>query len=82
MTLQELLDLKIIQDNVHILVKDQQVEGEDSYKEHFHINRILGRTVVKEDFIKAGVKEEYFSYKVQSIWGDRNPFKMGIVIEK
>ena len=75
MTLQKLLDLKIIHDNVHILVNK-------IYKEEFQVNRILGRVVTKEDLIKAGVKEEYFSYKVESIWGDKHPFKMAIVIKE
>lgn len=72
MTLQQLLDLKIIHDNVLVLIN----------KEEFHVNRIMGRVVTKEDLIKAGVREELFSYEVESIWGDKHPFKMGIVIEK
>lgn len=72
MTLQQLLDLKIIHDNVLVLVD----------KEEFHVNRIMGRAVTKEDLVKAGVKEELFSYEVESIWGDKHPYKMGIVIQK
>ena len=72
MTLQQLLDLKIIHDNVLVLVN----------KEEFHVNRIMGRAVTKEDLIKAGVREEIFSYEVESIWGDKHPFKMGIAIEE
>lgn len=79
MTLQNLLDLKIIHDNVHILV-NKITKGE--YEEEFQVNRILGRVVIKEDLVKAGVREEHFSYQVESIWGDRHPFKMGIVIKK
>lgn len=78
MTLQQLLDLKIIHDNVHILV-NKIAKGE--YEEEFQATRILGRVVTKEDLVKAGVREEHFSYQVKSIWGDRHPFKMGIVIE-
>ena len=77
MTLQELLNLKIIHDNVHILIS-----GLEDSEEEFHANRILGRHVTKEDLVKAGMKEEYFSYKVESIWGDKHPFKMGIVIKE
>lgn len=72
MTLQQLLDLKIIHDNVLVLVD----------KEEFHVNRIMGRAVTKEDLVKAGVREELFSYEVESIWGDRHPYKMGIVIKE
>lgn len=72
MTLQQLLDLKIIHDNVLVLVD----------KEEFHVNRIMGRAVTKEDLVKAGVREELFSYEVESIWGDKHPYKMGIVIQK
>ena len=82
MTLQKLLDLKIIHDNVHVLVEEVKESGDYSIKEEFHVNRILGRTVTKEDLVKAGVREELFSYEVESIWGDKHPFKMGIVIEK
>lgn len=82
MTLQKLLDLKIIHDNVHILVDEVEDSGKHRYEEEFHVNRILGRTVTKEDLVKAGVKEELFSYKVVSIWGDRHPFKMGVVIKE
>lgn len=72
MTLQQLLDLKIIHDNVLVLVD----------KEEFHVNRIMGRAVTKEDLVKAGVREDLFSYEVESIWGDKHPYKMGIVIQK
>ena len=72
MTLQQLLDLKIVHDNVLVLVG----------KEEFHVNRIMGRVVTKEDLVKAGVREGLFSYEVESIWGDKHPFKMGIVIEE
>lgn len=82
MTLQQLLDLNIIHDNVHILVDEVEDSGKHRYEEEFHVNRILGRTVTKEDLVKAGVREELFSYKVVSIWGDRHPYKMGIVIEE
>lgn len=79
MTLQKLLDLKIIHDNVHILVNKTATAD---YEEEFQVNRIMGRVVTKEDLVKAGVREELFSYQVKSIWGDRHPFKMGIVIKK
>ena len=79
MTLQNLLDLKIIHDNVHILVNKTTI-GE--YEEEFQVTRILGRVVTKEDLVKAGVSDEHFSYQVESIWGDKHPFKMGIVIKK
>ena len=82
MTLQQLLDLKIIHDNVHVLVEEVEESGKHRYEEEFHVNRILGRIVTKEDLVKAGVREELFSYKVESIWGDRHPYKMGIVIEE
>lgn len=82
MTLQKLLDLKIIHDNVHILVDEVEDSGKHRYEEEFHVNRILGRTVTREDLVKAGVREELFSYKVVSIWGDRHPYKMGIVIKE
>lgn len=82
MTLQQLLDLKIIHDNVHVLVEEVEDSGKHRYEEEFHVNRILGRTVTREDLVKAGVREELFSYKVVSIWGDRHPFKMGVVIKE
>lgn len=82
MTLQQLLDLNIIHDNVHILVEEVKESGDYSIKEEFHVNRILGRVVTREDLIKAGVRGEHFSYKVESIWGDRHPYKMGIAIQK
>ena len=82
MTLQQLLDLKIIHDNVHVLVDEVEDSGKHRYEEEFHVNRILGRTVTKEDLAKAGVREELFSYKIVSIWGDRHPFKMGVVIKE
>lgn len=78
MTLQKLLDLKLIHDNVHILVNRTTI-GE--YEEEFQVNRILGRVVTKDDLIKAGVREEHFSYQVESIWGDKQ-YKMGIVIKE
>ena len=77
MTLQKLLDLKIICDNVHILVNKK---ASSKYEEEFQVNRILGRVVTKDDLIKAGVREELFSYQVESIWGDKQ-YKMGIVIK-
>ena len=79
MTLQKLLDLKLIHDNVHILVDNGTAS---KYEEEFQVNRIMGRVVTKDDLIKAGVREELFSYKVESIWGDKHPFKMGIVIKE
>ena len=78
MTLQELLDLKLIRDNVHILVNRKVPSG---YEEEFQVNRIFARVVTKEDLIKVGVREEHFSYQVESIWGDKHPYKMGIVIK-
>lgn len=82
MTLQKLLDLKIIHDNVVVFIEEVEDSGKYRYKEEFNVNRILGRTVTKEDLVKAGVREELFSYKVVSIWGDRHPFKMGVVIKE
>jgi hypothetical protein len=82
MTLQKLLDLKIIHDNVLVLVETAATAGTSKYAEEFNVNRIMGRVVTKEDLIKAGVREELFSYQVESIWGDKHPFKMGIVIKK
>lgn len=79
MTLQKLLGLKLIHDNVHILVDNGTTS---THEEEFQVNRILGRVVTKEDLIKAGVREEHFSYQVESIWGDKHPFKMGIVIKE
>lgn len=78
MTLQKLLDLKLIHDNVHILVNKK---APSEYEEEFQVNRILGRVVTKDDLIKAGVREEHFSYQVESIWGDKQ-YKMGIVIKE
>lgn len=82
MTLQKLLDLKLIHDNVHVLVETAATAGTSKYEEEFQVNRIMGRVVTKEDLVKAGVREELFSYQVESIWGDRHPFKMGIVIKR
>lgn len=82
MTLQKLLDLKIIHDNVLVLVETAATSGTSKYAEEFNVNRVMGRVVTKEDLIKAGVREELFSYQVESIWGDKHPFKMGIVIKK
>ena len=79
MTLQKLLDLKLIHDNVHILVDNGTTS---KYEEEFQVNRIMGRVVTKDDLIKAGVREEHFSYQVESIWGDKHPYKMGIVIKE
>ena len=79
MTLQKLLDLKLIHDNVHILVNKTATS---EYEEEFQVNRILGRVVTKDDLIKAGVRKEHFSYQVESIWGDKHPYKMGIVIKE
>jgi hypothetical protein len=81
MTLQKLLDLKLIHDNVHILVDTSKKSHASKYEEEFQVNRIMGRVVTKDDLIKAGVREEHFSYQVESIWGDKHPFKMGIVIK-
>ena len=82
MTLQKLLDLKIIHDNVVVFIEEVEDSGKYRYKEEFNANRILGRAVTKADLVKAGVREELFSYQVESIWGDRHPYKMGIVIEE
>jgi hypothetical protein len=81
MTLQKLLDLKIICDNVHILVGKEKASNTSKYEEEFQVNRIMGRVVTKDDLIKAGVREELFSYQVESIWGDKK-YKMGIVIKE
>ena len=79
MTLQKLLDLKLIHDNVHILVNKTATS---EYEEEFQVNRIMGRVVTKDDLIKTGVREEHFSYQVESIWGDKHPYKIGIVIKE
>ena len=75
MTLQELLDLKIVYDNVEIIVLNQD-------SEKFNVTKILGRPVTKEDLVKAKVREELFSYEIASIWGSAQKFKMGIEITK
>ena len=77
MTLQELLDLKIVYDNVVIVLSN-----DDASSEEFNVTKILGRVVTKEDLIKANVRNELFSYEVVSIWGSRQKFKMGIEIMK
>lgn len=81
MTLQKLLDLKLIHDNVHILVDNGTATNTSKYEEEFQVNRIMGRVVTKDDLIKAGVREELFTYQVESIWGDKK-YKMGIVIKE
>lgn len=76
MTLQELLDLRIVHDNVVIIVLNQE------FAEEFNVTRIPGRAVTKEDLLKVKVREELFSYEVVSIWGSAQKFKMGIEITK
>ena len=75
MTLQELLNLKIVEDNVYIT---ESPEGNKEY----HINRIFQRPVTKEDVIKSGLPEEMLSYNVKAIFGSKWKFKIGIWIAK
>lgn len=83
MTLRELLNLRIVKDNVMILVFEEEYMAKHSdYSEKYNILRIMGRSVLEEDLVKAGVREELFNYQVKAIWGSDCKYKMGIVIEK
>ena len=80
MTLQELLDLKVVKDNILIAVFERDIYGLGNIIAEYHVNRKMGGLVTKEDLAK--IKEEYFSYKVKEIWGTVWKNKMAIVIEK
>lgn len=80
MTLQELLDLKLVHDNVCLKVFTKDTIGLGNFTEEYNINRIFGRPVKKEDFIKNGVREELFSLPVVELWGYKAN-KMSIVVE-
>lgn len=83
MTLKELLNLKVVKDNVMILVFDDEYMFKyHEYSEKYNVLRIMGRAVLEEDLVKAGVREELFNYKVRAMWGSDCKYKMGIVIEK
>lgn len=83
MTLRELLNLKVVKDNVLLLVCDEEyMNKHHDYSEKYNVLRIMGRAVLEEDLVKAGVREELFNYKVRAMWGSDCKFKMGIVIEK
>ena len=82
MTLKELLNLKLVQDNVRLLVFTKDCAGLGNFAEEYNVIHIMGRCVVEADLVKVGVREELFNYKVKELWGDRHIFKMGIVIEK
>ena len=75
MTLQELLNLNVVEDNAFIRVINKNCNKE------YHINRISNRPITKEDCIKSGITEEMFSYKVKSIFGSKWKFKIGIWLE-
>lgn len=80
MTLQELLDLRLIHDNVCLKVFTKDTIGLGSYTEEYNANKIFGRPVEKADLIKAGVREELFSLPVIELWGYKVN-KMSIVVE-
>ncbi len=82
MTLWELLNLKLVRDNVRILVFTKDSAALGDFAEEYNVIRIMGRPVLEEDLAKAGVREELFTYQVKELWGDKDKFKMGIVIEK
>jgi hypothetical protein len=75
MTLQKLLNLKIIEDNAFIKVINKNPDKE------YHINRVFRRPITKEDCIKSGMTEEMLSYKVKSIFGSEWKYKVGIWLE-
>lgn len=82
MTLRELLNLKLVHDNVRLLVFTEDHAGLGDFAEEYNVIHIMGRSVLETDLVKVGVREELFNYKVKELWGDRDKFKMGIVIEK
>ena len=82
MTLKELINLKIVRDNVKILVFKKDSIGLNGIIKEFDITRIMGRLVEEADLLKNGVQPEMFNYKVKEIWGTKDKFKIGIVIEK
>lgn len=82
MTLKELLDLKIVHDNIRLLVFEPDCHGLGDFTEEHNILHIYGRRVEVEDLLKNNVRPELFNYEVKEIWGDRFKNKMGIVIQK
>ena len=80
MTLKEMLDLRIVRDNVQILEFIPDVNGLGGLNEL--CNCVRSYSLVDELLlIKNGLDLKYFDYEVIELWGTKNKFKVGIVIK-
>jgi len=76
MTLKELIEMKIVRDNIRILVeKDEDIVEDRS------VVRMAGRVVEESDLRKAGVSDKALGCEVIELWGDRDKFKMAIIVK-
>ena len=80
MKLKEMLDLRIIRDNVQILEFVPDVNGFGSLNEI--CNCVRSYSLVDELLlIKNGLDAKYLDYNIIEMWGTGHKYKLGIVIK-
>lgn len=82
MTLKELLNLKLIRDNIRIRVFTPDSSGLGEFTATYNILHIYCRCPEIQDLIANKVPEEYLDYKVTEICGSEHKYKIDIIIEK
>lgn len=76
MTLRELIDLGIVRDNVKILV----LFSKNFYSNTYEVLRSFD-FITKKQLVKAGLVEKQFDYDIVEMWGDKDRYKLTIVIK-
>lgn len=81
MTLKEMLDLRVIRDNVQIKEFIPSAEGLGTLKTLCDV--VCSYSIVEEKtLLDKGLDAKYLDYDIIELWGTKSKFKVGIVIQK
>ena len=80
MTLKEMLDLRIIRDNIQIKEFIQSAEGLGTVETLCDVVRSYS-IVEEKTLLKKGLDAKYLNYDIIEMWGTRDKYKLGIVIK-
>lgn len=79
MTLKEMLDLRIIRDNVQINEFIPSADGLGTLKILCDVVRSYS-IVEEKTLLDKGLNPKYLNYDIIEMWGTSNKYKLGIVI--
>lgn len=81
MTLKELLEKKVLRDNVTVKVFKPDCFGLGEFTKEVTLVRNFGE-VTEEKLSKAGLTRDLLDYQVSEVYGSRDRFKLEIILKK